>query len=199
MPEAVYTATISLVRRLSSLNSLSFNVISWESLPPLLKAALTEICKAPSVTQFSANHFYISIFAELASLLSRMKSLKILDLDMIHYNWEMPNFLSELGIEEDSLPPRSIQLDELRLYNARHFMDCFQRDSCPTGVRNLKSLGMRSQADMATLQCFGTSIRELTLDGYPVNQAVHALKLQFISHFESTLHCFYFCSFESAS
>ncbi|KAE9383419.1 hypothetical protein BT96DRAFT_1009205 [Gymnopus androsaceus JB14] len=56
--EVVYTVTASLVRRLSNLDDLSFFFVDWEGVPPLLQAALTEIYKAPSLTQFHANYVY---------------------------------------------------------------------------------------------------------------------------------------------
>ncbi|KAE9397831.1 hypothetical protein BT96DRAFT_921162 [Gymnopus androsaceus JB14] len=150
---AVYVATASLVRRLSNLNSLSFSSVSWESLPPLLQAALTEICKAPSVTRLSAIHFNISTFVEMASILSCMKNLKVLHINVLCDDWNVPNSLSELEIEEANLPPQSIQLDELRLdINEPCFMDWFQQDSCPIGIP--------SQMDMATLQYFGTGLKD---------------------------------------
>ncbi|KAE9408641.1 hypothetical protein BT96DRAFT_913787 [Gymnopus androsaceus JB14] len=166
-PEVVYTATASLVQRLSNVNNLSFFRIVWQLLPPLLQEALTELCKAPSVTRFSAIHFNIPTFAELVSLLSRMRNLKVLGVDMLCNDWNMPNSLSELEIEEASHPPQSIQLDEMRVCNTPRFMKWLQQDSCPFGVRNLKSLEIRG-LDMVNLQWF--SIRELL--GYTVTSAL---------------------------
>ncbi|KAE9397850.1 hypothetical protein BT96DRAFT_995409 [Gymnopus androsaceus JB14] len=163
----LHTATVDVVRRLSNVNNLSFVHVRWECLSSLLQAALAEICKTPSVTRFSTFDFYIPRFAELASLLSHMGSLRVLDAGgAIYYDpYPLPNILSTLGIH----PPRSIQLDELGLSNGRRFIDWFQQDSCPFGIRNLKSFEIPSRA-MDTLQYFGTSITELTLHGYyPVN------------------------------
>ncbi|KAE9404593.1 hypothetical protein BT96DRAFT_1016183 [Gymnopus androsaceus JB14] len=173
LPEVVYSATTSLVRRLSSLNSLSFVCVNWRGLPPLLQAALTEICEAPSITRLSAIDFYP--FPELAPLLSHMKNLKMLD--VTRNDWLGPILLPEFG-EEGSHPPRRIQLDELqlRLNNVRSFIHWSQQDSCPLGIHNLKSLEIISGVDVVAFRYFGTDLRELTLRGYP-NRALNLAHL----------------------
>ncbi|KAE9397844.1 hypothetical protein BT96DRAFT_1020507 [Gymnopus androsaceus JB14] len=129
--------------------------------------ALTNVCQAPSVTRFSTIDSWFRTFAELVSLLSRMRNLKVLAVDMSCFDWNVPNSLSELEIEEASLPPRSIQLEELRLGIIPCFMTWFQRDWCPFDVHHLNSLDIPSEVDMVTLQYFGTGLRELTLRGIP--------------------------------
>ncbi|KAE9397853.1 hypothetical protein BT96DRAFT_995413 [Gymnopus androsaceus JB14] len=135
--QLVYNATASLVQRLSNVKKLKFHRVEWKPLSPLLKAALNKICEA-SVTQFCAMVFYVPTFVEFASLLTRMRNLKVLDVDLRCNDQIVPNSLSELEIEEASLPPRN----------------------------------------MATLQYFGTNLRELTLYGCPAgNQALNVAHL----------------------
>ncbi|KAE9400859.1 hypothetical protein BT96DRAFT_992584 [Gymnopus androsaceus JB14] len=179
-PEVVYTVTASLVRRLSGLNSLSFLSVNWESLPPFLKVALTDLCLARSeITRFSAVDFFVGTCADLASLLVRMKDLKMLHITMsCTYAYDCKNLCSEL---EASHPPQSIQLDELRIGNHCHFVDWFSRDSCPFGFHNLKSLGIPSNLDNMISQYFGTSLKELTLYDYPFNPASRISQLRCIS------------------
>ncbi|KAE9394292.1 hypothetical protein BT96DRAFT_998673 [Gymnopus androsaceus JB14] len=173
--KAVCTTTASLVRRLSNLNSLSFDYVHWESMPALLKAALTDICQAPSITRFSAVDFYTPSFAKLASLLSHMRNLKMLHVSIYngHIGWNVPNSSS---FQKASHPPRSIQLDELQLHNVPGLMPWFQRDWCPFETRDLNSLVITGEVDMANLQYFGTDLRELTL-GYTGNLDVNLAHL----------------------
>ena len=68
--EAFYTAAANVIRRLSNVNRLSLLFVDWQALPSLLKTALTEMFRAPSLTQVSLAMFTIRSFAELGSLLS---------------------------------------------------------------------------------------------------------------------------------
>ncbi|KAE9397825.1 hypothetical protein BT96DRAFT_1020492 [Gymnopus androsaceus JB14] len=156
VPEVVYTAAASLVRRLSNLSSLSFDYVFWEGLPPLLQAALTEICAA-SLTQFSASYFYIPTFAELVSLLSCMRSLKILDVRVECDDWNVPSSLSS------DTEPQRIQLSNLRLGFCRPFITWFQQDGCPFEVRNLNLLEIDSDETTEILQYLDISLKELKL------------------------------------
>ncbi|KAE9408062.1 hypothetical protein BT96DRAFT_1013544 [Gymnopus androsaceus JB14] len=155
----VYTATASLVQRLSEVKKLIFHFVEWKSLPPLLKAVLTEICKAPSVTHFCAIQFELPTFAELASLLSGMKNLKVLDASVVCEDSKVPN-----SLPESEMKPRHIQLSDLRFTSSfLPFTTWFQQDWCPFEVGNLNSLEITSEVDIVTLQYFGTNLRQLKL------------------------------------
>ncbi|KAE9397852.1 hypothetical protein BT96DRAFT_1020512 [Gymnopus androsaceus JB14] len=161
MPAEACTATASLVQRLSEVNKLAFCFLEWEILPPLLKVALTELCKASSLTQFTTINFEIPTFTELASLLNDMRSLKVLVLHVSMYSdhWDALN-----SLPESVTKPRRIQLTDLRLISYVHrFMTWFQQDWCPFDVRRLNSLEIGREVDMAALQYCGTNLRELKL------------------------------------
>ncbi|KAE9397890.1 hypothetical protein BT96DRAFT_995451 [Gymnopus androsaceus JB14] len=174
MPKVVYTATASLVQRLSEVKELKFHDFGWNTLPPLLKAVLTELCKAPSVTQFSATKFDITTFTELASLLSNMKNLKVLDVNVAYRNGTVPRSLTK-----SETKPRCIQLSDLRLINSyshngvRPLMTWFQQDWCPFEVRHLNSLETTTRVNMATLQYCCTNLRELKLKQHRSDESMH--------------------------
>ncbi|KAE9397891.1 hypothetical protein BT96DRAFT_995452 [Gymnopus androsaceus JB14] len=145
VPKSIPSTTFDHYRIIG--NSLLFSSINYETLPPLLQAALTEICQAPSVTRFSAIQFDRPTFAEMASLFSCMRNLKVLDVGIIFHDWNMPDSLSEADTK-----PRRIQLSELRLMSSlRLFMTWFRQDWYPFEVRNLNSLEIISLPDIAVL------------------------------------------------
>ncbi|KAE9398593.1 hypothetical protein BT96DRAFT_994656 [Gymnopus androsaceus JB14] len=175
MPKVVYTATASLVQRLSEVKELKFHYFEWNTLPPLLKAVLTELCKAPSVTQFSATEFDITTFTELASLLSNMKNLKVLDVNVAYRNGTVPRLLPK-----SETKPQCIQLSDLRLIggyshgnSVRPLMTWFQQDWCPFEVRHLNSLEITTWVNMVTLQYCCTNLQELKLIEHRNGESMH--------------------------
>ncbi|KAE9406205.1 hypothetical protein BT96DRAFT_1014987, partial [Gymnopus androsaceus JB14] len=168
--EAFYTAAANVIRRLSNVNRLSLLFVDWQALPSLLKTALTEMFRAPSLTQVSLAMFTIHSFAELASLLSYMTHLKVLEITTeisYHHDLDLPdNTPSELdvGVIGHAANHPSI-LEKLHLHSSLDtVMSWLQQDACPIDVRNLQSLEIDTRADIGTLlQYVGSSLTELKL------------------------------------
>ncbi|KAE9395716.1 hypothetical protein BT96DRAFT_922653, partial [Gymnopus androsaceus JB14] len=167
---SLHAAAASIVQRLPNVNMLSLESVTWEALSPLLKVALTDVFKTPSLTQIAFFMVSVPNFAQLASLLSHATHLRVLCPDVWYDNISIPVELNVDVIVASSHPPRSIQLDLLqfrRPSSSVHvdiFLNWFQRDDCPFDVQNLQLLSIRlCTKSSAMLQFLGRNLRELEL------------------------------------
>ncbi|KAE9405700.1 hypothetical protein BT96DRAFT_915909 [Gymnopus androsaceus JB14] len=183
-------ATANIVHRLANLNveKVALDLDEWNGVSPSLKEALVNMLRAHSVTRLSLTRFLIT-FKDLASLLSHMPHLKVLDLGIFFQDWDVPNSSLESNVEgavasTAHCPPRSIQLHQLRLASENElisFATWFQQDWCPFAVGNLKlciicTVYSEAAIDMLKLQQLGTKVRELKLPG----QESHSTPAAFI-------------------
>ncbi|KAE9397851.1 hypothetical protein BT96DRAFT_995410 [Gymnopus androsaceus JB14] len=140
----IHTATAKVVRRLPNVNKLSFFRVYWNRLSPLLKVAVTDLFRVPSLTQVSITEFSIDAFTELASLLCYTTHLKVLKSYVFLNDPKLPgSTILKLETEEAGKrpAPKSIELKELKLErHIREFCAWFQWDLCPFEVWNLKVL-----------------------------------------------------------
>ncbi|KAE9398041.1 hypothetical protein BT96DRAFT_44019 [Gymnopus androsaceus JB14] len=124
-------STARIIQRLSQVNALCIVILG--QLNPLLKVALTDIFKAPSVTRLSFEIFTIMDFGEMASLLSHVTHLKTLEVG----NFACGHCTDHPLLDPiPTIPPRSIEIDHLLLriedhgprYHSR-LMKWFQRET----------------------------------------------------------------------
>lgn len=168
----VHIPTAVIIQRLSAVKELSFDSVNWTLLSPLLKEALTNLVKAPSMTRLSLCKFSTREFSELGTLLSlaiHLKTLRVLE--------STPQ--SPICKITTPSPPRSIKLDDLLLQiespephhhppSGLTFSEWLQEEYCAFEVGCLKTLHIRhNQLDhpliASMLQQAGGSLGELEL------------------------------------
>ncbi|KAE9383073.1 hypothetical protein BT96DRAFT_930037 [Gymnopus androsaceus JB14] len=187
----LHAAAALIIQRLSKarVNKVHISGVAWYRLRISLKSALTDIFRAPSLTEVQLFYFPIFTFAELAS--GYATHLKVLH---VSGDWDIRDGSSILQSHmEKSVAPRSIQLDQLGLgYIPRFdFLTWLQQDSCPFDVRNLQVLriGINPYAS-AMVRYLGRSLRELELlEDYPFyrNQSdlVNVIPLEYTPNLRS--------------
>ncbi|KAE9392147.1 hypothetical protein BT96DRAFT_944864 [Gymnopus androsaceus JB14] len=187
---SLHAAVARIVQRLSKVNKVHLSLVNWDRLHLSLKSALTDTFRAPSLIEVHLSHFPIFIFAELAS--GYATHLKVLH---VYGDWDIWHGSSILQSHmEESVAPRSVQLDQLGLgYIARFdILTWLQQDSCPFDVRNLQlhCCELGSTRMLQPLRYLGRSLRELELlEEYPYypNQSdpVNVIPLEYTPNLRS--------------
>lgn len=164
---ALYSATTSVMERLSNVETLKVWSADWAVLSHVLREELTRILRSPSLTQVILGGMFIPTAAQLASLISCARHLKGLNVFAVRY---LDTNSSTEFTAGTSLPPKSTtQLEQLKLdHTILPFIDWFHHDSCPFQVQNLQSLylgpGLFLYSDViALLQYVGRNLRQLEL------------------------------------
>ncbi|KAF5390062.1 hypothetical protein D9757_003771 [Collybiopsis confluens] len=172
LQQALQISTANVIRRLSDITNLSIFRLTWSNLNDTLKDALVQAFSAPLLTRVSLSLVAIPTFAELASLLTRVKLLKVLKITFLAcHNWDIP---PPAAPAENCVPPRSIHLNELvhfHLVNIRAFTAWFMQDYCPFELSNLQTLELHRSATFDyqgtafMLEYIGANLKELELQG----------------------------------
>ncbi|KAE9386377.1 hypothetical protein BT96DRAFT_1006148 [Gymnopus androsaceus JB14] len=139
LPENLAEAA-KVIQRLSGVDAIQLTYFRWETLSPLLRMALIDVLKAPSLTRITLFEFTIPTFVELASLLGQATHLKALSVKRGDFNRIRIPITSDMVIN----PPRSIKLDELETDDIDAFISWFQDESCPFEVQNLRYLRLNA-------------------------------------------------------
>ncbi|KAJ4468746.1 hypothetical protein J3R30DRAFT_3739434 [Lentinula aciculospora] len=179
----LYTSATRVVGRLANVKKLLFFKCDWTTLTPGLKTVLTDVFKSPSLTTVILSFFTISSFHELASLLSQVSNMKVLEIDFLYcVDGDTPPPIA-------NCPPRSIQLDQLlhlHFIKIRAFTTWFLQDTCPLEVRRLRTLqihrstGSDHEGVALMLQYIGENLQELELQGpFRTQRALS----QYITHY----------------
>lgn len=161
-------AIASIVQRLPNVKKLSLKRVVWKALSPLLKEALTDMLKLPSLKQLSLGWFMRTCsFTEVSSLLYNATHLKVLSI----VGLDIWNFQAGVDLEGMSAT-RPIRLDRLYFSPSfssmyvHHLLAWLQQDHCPLDVRELRSLciGTNGRSSLVELlQFLGTNLRKLEL------------------------------------
>ena len=138
--EPIRNSTAEIVLRLFNVEELSLQHMAWNTLAPVLRAALAKVLKAPTLTRISLELFAVDNLSTLISLLSDAVYLKVLKLNRI--DLEDRTLFGNFIIPESDpnlVPPRSIKLSQLSITFIPDLSDWFQHESCLFEVRHLHS------------------------------------------------------------